>query len=64
MVARGYSGKIRVFLCRSRTYELPITSSDALLLSFRRLMGDGGSGIFGKNPSVPLQESNLRAPDY
>ena len=28
-------GKIRVFLCRSRTRDLPITSSDALPLSYR-----------------------------
>ena len=30
----------------------------------RRLMGDGGSGILGKNPSAPLQESNLRPSDH
>ena len=53
--------EIRVHLCRSRTYDFPITSSDALqlLLSYRRLVGDGGSGIFGKNPSAPLKESHL-----
>ena len=30
--------KIRVLLLRSRTWALPITSSDALLLSYRRLV--------------------------
>ena len=39
MVSRGYSEKIRVLLCRSRTYDLPMTSSDAQALSYRRLVG-------------------------
>ena len=42
----------------------PITSPDALPLSYRRLLGDGDSGIFGKNPSAPEQESNLRPSHY
>ena len=47
MVTRGYSKKIRVLLCRNRTYELPITISDAVPLSYRRLVS-GDSGILGK----------------
>ena len=39
--------KIRVPLCRSRTYDLPITSSDALPLRYRGLVSDD-SGILGK----------------
>ena len=31
----GILGKIRVLICKSRTYDLPITSSDALPLSYR-----------------------------
>ena len=64
MVTRGYSEKIRVLICRSQTYDLPITSSDTLPLSYRGLVGDGGSAIFGKNPSAPLKESNLRPSDF
>ena len=41
------------------TTSLPTTSSDALLLSYRRLVS-GDSGILGKNPSAPLHQSNLR----
>ena len=63
MVTRGYSEKTRVRPNRSRTYDLPITSSDALPLSYRRLVS-GDSGILGKNPSTPEQESNLRPSDY
>ena len=39
VVTRGYSEKIRVHLCRSRADDLPITSSDALPLNYRRLVG-------------------------
>ena len=42
-----------MFLSRSRTYDLPITSSDALPRSYRRLVS-GDSGILGKNPSAPF----------
>ena len=38
IVTRKYSEEIRVPLCRSRTHELPITSSRALPLSYRRLV--------------------------
>ena len=38
---RGILGKIGN---RSLTYDLPITSSDALRLSYRRLVGEGGLG--------------------
>ena len=37
--ASGILGKIRVLLCSSRTYDLPITSPDALPLSYMRLVG-------------------------
>ena len=40
MVTRGYSGKIRVLLCRSLlTFDVPITSSGALRLSYGKLEG-------------------------
>ena len=39
MVSRGYSEKFRMRLGRIRTYELPITSSDAPQPSKRRLVG-------------------------
>ena len=34
----GYSAKLRVLLCSSGTYDLPMTSSDAFPLSYRRLV--------------------------
>ena len=38
-VDSGYSDKIWVPICRSRTYNIPITSLDALPLSYRKLVG-------------------------
>ena len=36
----GILGKIRLLLCRSRTYDLPITTSDSLPLGYSRLVED------------------------
>ena len=38
MLTQGYSENIRVAICRSRTYDIPITSLDALPLSYRKLV--------------------------
>ena len=38
MVTKGYVEKTRVLLCRSRTHDVPNTTSGALPLSYRRLM--------------------------
>ena len=54
-----YRLEVRVLLNKSRTYDLPINSSDVLRLKYKRLVGDGDSGILGTNPSAPEQESNL-----
>ena len=47
VVTRGYSEKFRELLCRNRTYDLLITSSDAQPLSYGRLLS-GDSEILGK----------------
>ena len=59
ITTRGYSEKIRVFHYRSRTYDLPITSSDALPLSYGRLVGARIRG-YSEKPSAPLQKSTFR----
>ena len=62
-VTQAYSEKYPSAPIRSRTYDLPITSSDALPLSYRRLVGAkaikliGALGFFF--PSMPVSLSGI-----
>ena len=53
--ASGILGKIQVLLCRSRTYDLPITSPDALPLSYMRLVGAKTRGYSEKLRVLPCR---------
>ena len=59
MLTQGYSEQIRVAICRSRTYDIPITSLDALPLSYRKLvearpLNDNHGQILRKNSAFYL----------